>query len=370
MRLPKHPLLAPILFCGFATLIVGTLFVKGKREIPDIRLKDPRVWLENVLQPGRKVFVAPFFLPFAPEGFNSLRGDRSETDSALESPAKFQSLNRKKHFSAVLLDSYPASIPLAKSLSDSPLWILTDISPWGYLFKHAELNAEPPRSPKWDIPWATSPKNRTLWLLGTASSLASINRTVEAKRLIDLAEKTGAEPSLCLSGRASLAAGSGNWEEARTLAEQAVKKDRSNVTARMILTRALIECGDAVEALDQARLLSAEYPDDVAVLFLYARAANASNSNSEEINALLRIVHRNELQSQPLGASLAYLAQAYAKTGQRSKALTAFQRALKSPEMTEGQKRMLSEFMDHLMPEQESSSVLPSRKETLPEPAR
>jgi hypothetical protein len=360
MRFPKHLLPAATLLGGLVILLIGMFFFADRRN-SDPRVQDPRPWLEGILlQAHGKVFVPPSFRPLIPERFHPLLADRSSTEAALGSIPAFSRLNREQHFSVVLLDSRPASVPLAEFLQDSPLWTLSAVSPWGYVFQTSGGKVDHPAGPNsWDPPWVISPKNRALWFLGTASSLAAIHQAAEAKRLLASVEETHLLPSLCLSGKASLEAESGNWREAKKLAAQAVGKDPANVASSMILTRALIECGEAGDALVQARALSEAYPDDAAILFLRARAANAANATSEEIEVLLRLVHRNEAQQQPLGASLAYLAQAYAKNGQRGLALTTFERALRCPEMNGDQKKMLTGIMDHLMPAQASTPSLP-----------
>ena len=99
--------------------------------------------------------------------------------------------------------------------------------------------------------------------------------------------------------------------------------------------------------LEQALRLVENSPNQES-LFLLARAANASNDREEEISALKRLVVLGAKENQPLGASLTYLGQAYAKNGERGEALRTFQKAIQSPELTDDQRKMIKELMDHI----------------------
>jgi len=343
----------------FIIVISVICFVSERPQKIDSRLTNPSYLLEGILKSRTSVFLSPSFLPYVPKSSEALIPSIKEADAALASTSAFFRLNREKHFSIVLLDAHPASNHLAIGLLDSPLWVLADVTPWGYLFRPIGSPAWHPPEPNQCFASWSSPSDMTLWLIGTASCLAAIKHLDEAKGLLEIAETTHSYPSLVLTGKASLAAQSGNWEESRRLAEESISKDRSNIPPRLILIRSLIECGNSNDALTLARKLFDEHPKDIEVLFLYARAASSANSNSEEIEALLRLVNLLQDQKQPSGAALAYLAQAYAKNGRRSDALMSFQKALNSPDMTDEQKHSIEEIMDHLMPAGKSSTPLP-----------
>jgi tetratricopeptide (TPR) repeat protein len=134
------------------------------------------------------------------------------------------------------------------------------------------------------------------------------------------------------------------------LANESLVKDRTNTAARTIQVRALIECDRGDEALEQVRRLVEKSPNQES-LFLLARAANAASDQVEEISALNRLVALGAKDHQPLGASLTYLGQAYAKNGERGEALRAFQKAIEAPELSGDQRKMIKELMDHIAPE-------------------
>jgi len=340
-------------------ILVTTLLGWHSTRI-DSRLATPRQMLEGILDASPSAFVTPDFLPFVPKNRLAQIASRDETIEASRNPSLFLKLNRKKHFSTVLLGSQLSFLPLVNSLITSPLWVLSDISPWGYIFKPVGSSEwHPLSSQEYEKAWPVA-SDRTLWLIGTAARLVALGRTGDADQLLSLASTTHCHPSLLLGTRASIAATCGNWEEAKVLAAQAVEKDHSNTAARVIHTRALIECGAADKALLQARKLVSSNTTNEECLFLLARAANAANSSQEEIDALSRLVEEGKKNNQPLGASLVYLGQAFAKNGERAEALRTFQRAISSPELTEEQAHALREVMDHLMQDGSSSTNLPT----------
>jgi tetratricopeptide (TPR) repeat protein len=196
-------------------------------------------------------------------------------------------------------------------------------------------------------------------MIGTAGNLAAIHHWEEAGQLLDEAEQSRCFPSLVLGARSSIAASQGRWQEALTLSQQALAKDSSNRSARQTLVRSLIECNRTDEALDEARALTNGNGEDQQSLFLLARAANASGSNTEEIEALEKLTALARSDGQPLGVILTYLGQANAKMGRRGEALRAFQLAVVSPELSTQQRAMIREIMDHIMVDEKSSTTLP-----------
>ena len=196
----------------------------------------------------------------------------------------------------------------------------------------------------------------------TAANLAAINRLSEAAQLLDMAASTKKLPSLLLSTKASLSASQGYWQEAAESAKKALDADSGNQAAREILIRALIETGNSEAALENANSFIALNGENESSLFLLARAANAANSGQEETDALARLVSLARRHRAPLGVTLTYLGQAYAKQGERGNALRAFQEAAMAPELTDEQHRAIRELMDHIMEGNVSSSTLPSLK--------
>lgn len=330
----------------------------------DPRLVSPAPLIQGLLEPKGPVFLTPEFIPMTAswsESQKTLLPSLAESTAASRDKALFWKLNREKHYSAAFLGISRDWQPLSESLLQSQLWVLNDVSPWGYLFR--QKNAQ---TAEWKIPseaellkqWP-DPDDQARFLILTAGNLAAINRLDEAEHFLTLAEKLNHLPSLLQSTRASLAASRRDWVAATQYARQSLHSDPSNSAAQEILIRALIETGNSDDALDQARELSTHEPENEAALFLLARAANAANSAKEEIEALTRLVNVGRRKAEPLGATLTYLGQAYAKEGDRGDALRTFQEAELAPELSEEQHKMIREIMDHLMMGNSPSSTLP-----------
>jgi len=345
---------------------VIALFLHGRhQEVLDGRLATPVPLLQELVKPGTPLFITPEFLPcLAPlsSAQQALFPTLEDSETAGRDKSPFWRLNREHHYGALLVGASPAWHSLTESLLNSPLWVLSDVSPWGYLFK-------PNRSgiSAWQIPsprelesnWPR-PADRGCFLILTAANLAAINRLPEAEQLLDMADTLHTSPSLILSTRASIAASRGHWEEAVNFSNDALHADRGNKAAEEILIRALIESGQTDQALDRARDLVSRNGEDTEALFLLARAANAAHSDKEEIAALAQLVTVAKKTKQPIGASLTYLGQSYAKYGDRGSALRTFQEALLAPELNEEQRKVIRHIMDHLMEGNTPSSTLPS----------
>lgn len=354
MRLSGKQLIVIASVAGLFLLLMALLFLRHQHASRPTPPGDLQITLGKVIGKGRPFYLSPGLYEALPGKSSSLVPSRIDAGKASLNPAFFHSLNRDQRFSLVLLSRTEASTPLAQELLSSPRWILTEVAPWGFRFE--PLGAPSPSA--WAMPSEGMlvslhplPEERTDWLLGTAANLISINRGKEAEQLLAMAASTKKFPSRVLAGQASLAASRGRWSEALILGRNALGRNSSNDTAREILIRALTESGRPDEALDEARKL-VQRQRNTETLFLLARAANAANSEQEEITALQGLVDLGRKNHQPLGASLTYLGQALAKNGQRGEALRTFREALDSPELSEEQRQMIRQLADHITPDQ------------------
>ena len=303
--------------------------------------------LDDLLKAGKPFFVSPDVLAAIPKRDATLTATKEESLAAVQDPSFFYRMQREKHFLAIFLSPYAGSMKLANSLLSSPLWSLADVSPSGYIFRPVGAATWGPPTLELVERIHPDPADRAAWLISTAANLILLGKRGEAEQLLVMAATTRKHPSLLLSTRASLSASRGQWNEAMTLANESLVKDRTNTAARTIQVRALIECGRGDEALEQVRRLVENNPNQES-LFLLARAANAASDQEEEISALNRLVTLGAKDHQPLGASLTYLGQAYAKNGERGEALRAFQKAIEAPELSDDQRKMIKELMDHI----------------------
>jgi len=336
---------------GLALVLIATISTLTSCRVKKPTAADDRSpvlpLLDDLLKAGQPLFVSPEFLAFIPKKYTALIPTKDESLAAIQDPSFFYRMQRERRFSAIFLSPYAGSMKLANSLLSSPLWSLADISPSGYLFRPLGAAAWAPPTLELVGRIYPDPADRAAWLISTAANLILLGKRDEAEQLLVIAATTRKHHSQLLSTRASLSASRGQWNEAMTLANESLLKDRTNATARTIQVRALIECGRGDEALEQVRRLVESSPNQES-LFLLARAANAASDQEEEISALNRLVDLGVKDHQPQGASLTYLGQAYAKNGERGEALRAFQKAIEAPELSDDQRKMIKELMDHI----------------------
>ena len=342
-----------LLFISGITLIIaaGIIYFLVVRQMERPPKMSPTQLVFGQLNSGRSIFLSQEYLRFVPEDLQNQVPTPVESLAAGQHSGTFYRLNREKHYGAVFVGAEPAWKPLTESLLQSPLWVLADVSPWGYLFL-------PNGSTGWSMPdEKTLEKNwpsktvRAWWLIGTSKSLILIGRTQEAQLLLHDAESTHRMPSLLLATKASLEASRGRWEEAMILSKQSLARDSRNKTASLILARALIECGHREEAYTLASQLAdtpREDADNGESFFLLARAAHAVGADGVEIESLNRLVELERRKGQPTGSTLTYLGQAYAKRGNRGEALRSLEQAFAAPELSDEQRGMIREIMDHL----------------------
>ena len=359
----KKPFLITVAAIVVALIVTLSVIVLsgGHHKPRDARLASPAILLQELVKSGAPVFISPEFLPFVTKQ-RPLFPTLSESTQGSTDKSVFWRLNREHHYGSVLIAPGTSTHSLVRSLLDSPLWILSDVSPWGYRFDTRLENIN-----EWQLPsekdlqinWPQA-EDRTLFLILTADNLAAIDRDSDAENLLGFASETHRFPSLLLSTQASIAASRGRWEDAQTLSMKSLDKDHSNLAAREILIRALLENGHADEALEQAHKLINRNGENETTLFLLARTANAAHAQQEEIAALSLLVTVAKRDHQPVGASLTYLGQALAKKGDRGEALRTLQEAYLAPELTEAERKLIRDVMDHLMQGNESSSTLPS----------
>jgi len=352
-----------VLLGGVLLLLIATLgfFQLNKGNPDDLRSSYPVRQidlLEKALSRHQSVYLSPEYYPVIPSQDLKHLPSRTEAADSMAEISKFYRLTRDRHFSLLIFGTLPSSAMIVRELIDSPRWILSDVSPWGYILVpnlHTIDGAAPWIPPTLEALSREYPdaKNRAEWLIATAENLISIRKMQEAEKLLQEAKdiaKTGKCRSHLFTAQASLAATQGRWNDALSAAREACDANPRNTTATEILIRALTECGHTDEALDVARMLT-EQTKNQETLFLLARAANASNSKREEIEALRSLVSMARKQHQQLGASLTYLAQAYARDGERGQAIRAFQEAISQHELTKEQREMLKQLIEHLRPE-------------------
>ena len=322
---------------------------KGRSQDQARATASLRTALDEAVRGSKAIFLPPGCQALLPKGISAKFPSTAESAESVSNPSSFHALNREYRFDRVFLLPGSLCASLRDHLLESPVWILSKVSPEGYLFR-ASGNA-PWRAPDCDeaarmIP---DPNERSLWLIGTAMNLIPIGHGEEASKLLELASCWRSHESQRLAELASLEAFMGHWEKALDLAGQALRGDRNNRTARTVMIRAEIETGHPDSAEERAKEFVHASPDAES-FFLLARSANASGDHAGEIEALKNLVLIAKEQRQPVGASLLYLGQALARDGQRGEALRALEESERAPELTDTQRRLIRQLRDHLAP--------------------
>ena len=347
-----HPLLQRELsILVFCVLALSACQPKKRPPSPDQERVTAtfRTVIEKVVSGSKAIFLPPGCLALLPKTTSTRIPSTEESAKALTNPSSFHTLNREYRFDRVFLLPGPLCAPLRDHLLESPVWVLSQVSPEGYLFRVAG-------STPWHAPDAgeaerliPDPDARSLWMIASAENLLAIGHTEEAASLLALASCSKRHEADRLAALASLEASCGHWNKAVDLAAQSLRSDRRHRTSTMIVIRALTETGHRDEALEKARAFVHASPDAES-LFLLARAANAAGDHAEEISALRRLVATAKKENQPAGASLLYLGQSLARDGQRGEALRILEEAQNTPELTAEQKQVIRELRDHLAP--------------------
>ena len=337
----KHLAIAAAVIAAVAFLLIADHLRARKPGVVELSLGRESSALRTS---GANAFLSPR-LGLPPLGTNSPTPE--ESLRALGHPSYFHQLNRERHFTAVILASVDAAQPLCSALLESPVWVLSSVSPAGYLFRQAGQKPWQLTDPANLGETGIDPSLRSEWMILTAMNLIAIGRNGEAESLLESAAKDHPDQALLAGGRASLAASRGQWNEALASGRVSLAHDPGNQAVRETVIRALVETGRSDEALDEARKLVARRKD-AATLFLLARTANTANSSREEIAALQDLVAYGRQTGQPLGASLSYLGQALARNGERGAAIMAFREAMNCPELSPEEQKVIREMADHI----------------------
>jgi tetratricopeptide (TPR) repeat protein len=338
-------------FLVFPVLLLTACNSAKRNQLSDQeRAKETmRQTLGKMVAGSKSLFLPPSCLGLLPKETPVRHPSPSQSAEALSNPSSFHSLNREYRFDRVYLPPGQLCAPLRDHLLESSVWVLSEVSPEGYLFSPAGARVwHPPDSTAITLA-IPDPGKRSLWLIGAAENLIAIGHHDEAASLLNLASCSKQHESERLATLASLEASYGHWNKVLNLAGQSLRMNGRNRTATIIMIRALIETEHPGEAFSKARDFAESSPDPESI-FLLARAANASGDHAEEINALRRLVLTAKEKHQPAGASLLYLGQALARDGQRGEALRVLEEGEKAPELSDDQKKLIKELHDHLAP--------------------
>ena len=323
-------------FTAIATLAWGTYqsVEAYKKDIHDLRLLAPVSLFESAQKIGGRIFMNPASVPaaalLAPEHIATLPPLKTLSELC-KSPAVWRSENRKTPFSSILLTG---DIKVAQSLIESlpSDWRLAQSDNHGVLFVRV---SDTILSSQTDF---KSPREQAIFLAQSGLVLESLDRQLEARKMMDDAIKLAPDDPLVLTKSATLAATQTRWNQTREDATKTLKNDSGSVSARYLLALSLLETGQISQASDQADRL---HDTNAQILMLKARIARAANDATAEIAALERLLKITLKQKQPATGVHIFLGQAWARRGFAKQALENYEAALQG-ELNDDQRKEIN----------------------------
>lgn len=278
-----------------------------------------------LLSDAGKTGIEPFALPIDPSGWRRL--------------------DRAKRFERViLLGAVSEYTLLLQHLMDSPDWTLSGVDGWGFVFQRGGNSpfAVPPPS---SIGAGWNPRERAEWLARYAANLAAIGYFAEAAAFTGEARKADADSAMPWAVDAVLYFRQKRYEEALKASEKALSKDHRLLMARQMKVSSLLELQKFEDAYRAAENL-VETSADFYSLTLGARVAHSVHAYETESGWLERAIAISEKQNGSTGGLHILLGQAYAKQGFAPQSIEAFETALKSPDLTDEQRKEVEAILE------------------------
>lgn len=298
----------------------------------------PTTLVEEARKQGLKnLFINPS-LQIATGEPEAAAADLSEAATACRTPSEWRKLDRSRRFDGVVLaGSLTEFQPLLAHLAESPDFRVALVNHWGVLFTRQRPTPYAPPTP--ESVGIDAPETRPGILSQTAVFLDAVGLRRDASAYMDAAREAAPEdPTVCARAGA-LALARGRHREAIEQSDAALKIDPNHAAALEVKATALAAVGAANLAWQTAeRLRSVASPDDMHVLYLHARLANAASAYTREQDSLERLVKLAESRGLPDGDYRVYLGQCYARQGLARPALEQLERAADSPGLSEDQR--------------------------------
>lgn len=263
-----------------------------------------------------------------------------EDAAAALAPKTWRRLDRAHRYGAVLLAGPLGEYqPLLAHLATSPDFRLVALTPAGALF--ARGGGEP-----FPVPAAKDQRfdrDRGLSLARLALLLDTVGERRAARDHAEAAlEEAPNDPNVRV-GVAALAYAQKDYPRAMAEAQQALTLRSKDRGALEVMARTLAVTGNADAAWQVGTELKALAPaDDLNVLFLHARLANAARAFSAEQDSLERLIALAEKARLPTSDFRVYLGQCYARQGLARPALEQLELAAKDPNLSSEQRSDLA----------------------------
>jgi tetratricopeptide (TPR) repeat protein len=335
----------------FLWLVVCASLLAGchRPPPPDPRIQAPIDLIKEAKDRGaKKIFANPRAQPGLREKDVALAPVNPDDANAVQSGRAWRRLDRKVRFDAVLLAG-PAGeyLPLLQHLATSPDFRLVRADNWGVLFVRELAAPYQPPSPDAAAKNLDSPVDRGIYLGQTALTLDAIGQTAAARKFSAAALEAAPNEAGVHVAAAALALSQKDYARAIQESEQAAKLHPHDLGALEIAARTFAAAGATDQAFAVAQELKSHAPaDDVNVLFLHARFANAAHAYGAEQESLEQLIRVAEKQKLPTSDYRVYLGQCYAKQGLARPALQQLELASKDPNLSAKQKADLATALE------------------------
>jgi tetratricopeptide (TPR) repeat protein len=270
---------------------------------------------------------------------------------AVENPKLFRQLDREHRFDALLLVGNPSEYrPLLDHLIETKDFLPVYLDHWAILFRRgAERAWQPDDLAPWRQRIAELPDSqRAACLAETAVRLTALRRLEEARTLLDEAAALDGDEPTMWNGRAVWHSQRGEWKEALTCADRALRGKMEPLSAVATKAQALYAMKEFSAAFDLSRRLVERVPDDPGILFYHAKIAHEARAFRAEIEALEKLIALAESSRRPTSGYCIYLGQAYAAVSDGKRAVSAFTRAIGDPELPKEQREFAQESIQRI----------------------
>lgn len=337
-------------------MVVATLFMFRSRNRTRPTLPISQAAVES--QIGKTAFfnqtAAPLVRKADPSMAERMGASIARFDAATQDPLVFRQLDRKLRFDTIVLAGDPAmEAQLLGHLVQTKDWTLTYLDDLVLIFKRPAQKAWTPADLEpLEKKYASLPKT------ARAEALAGIANRLQAVRKPEVAREQ-AEAALAIDGDCAAAwnelaryhASISAWKPALEAVDRAILADRNLLAATATKVEILSAMAEFYRAYPLSKKLWRAAPDDPHVLFLHAKVAHAVKAYSEEIEALKHLIDLAVKAGHPDSGYQLYLGQAYAATGEGELAVSAFESALRSGDLSESQQEFAQEAIDRINPQ-------------------
>lgn len=267
--------------------------------------------------------------------------------AALTDPSLWRRLDRKQRFGAVLLAGPAAEFaPLLNHLAQSPDFRLVHVDNWGALFIRALPATYRPPSATDAAKEIASAEDRGLYLAQMALMLEGVGQSSAAREYLTTAIKVAPKESGVRTCAAAIELSRKHYADAIKQAQEARKLDGDDLSAMEIEARAFAAAGANDEAWRVATELKSRSPDDMSILFLHARLAQAAHAYAAEQESLERLIELAQQRKLSATDYHVYLGQCFARQGLARPALKELELALADPTISKQQRDDLTSAVE------------------------